>query len=75
MLSQTKLLMVCRALFGSGIGVLVGFGLYALSHGAEATGFEYWFFHPISNPVGWSMYGATMGMLHHLISQIGKNSN
>jgi hypothetical protein len=55
--------------------VPVGFLLYAIAYGAEATAFHYWFFHPIMNPAGWGAFGAFMGILWHAISQLDKNSN
>jgi hypothetical protein len=62
-------LILLRMAFGAGLAVPVGFLLYAIAYGAEATSFRYWFFHPITNPVEWGFYGAAMGALWHLISR------
>jgi hypothetical protein len=75
MLLRNKLLLVCRALFGAGASVPIGFLLYAIAYGSEATSFRYWLYHPISNPIEWAIYGAAMGSLWHLISELNKNSN
>jgi hypothetical protein len=62
-------LILLRMAFGAGLAVPVGFLLYAIAYGAQATSFRYWFFHSITNAVEWGLYGAAMGALWHLISR------
>lgn len=73
--TKTKYLLVCRILFAAFAAVPGGFLLYAVAYGEEATAFSYWFFHPIWNPLEWGAYGSVMGILWHLIVELGKISN
>lgn len=69
-------LLVLRIAFGIGVGVPVGFLLYAMAYGSEAVSFQSWITHPSRNYLaGWIAYGAVMGALWHFISEAKKNSN
>jgi hypothetical protein len=69
-------LLLLRVTFGIGVGVPIGFLLYAIAYGSEAESFKSWITHPARNYLlGWLAYGAVMGALWHFISEAAKNSN